>query len=79
MKSFEEKLQEVEKIVLALEEGKLSLEESMKDYETGTALLLEMEKELASMEQKLTVIRKTESGEYAEVPLTQDNSSKPLD
>lgn len=66
MKTYEEKLAEVENIVNVLEDGKMSLAESMKQYETGVGLLKEMEEELKNMTRKLTIIRKQAGGEYTE-------------
>lgn len=56
-KSFEEKLKDVENIIGFLEEGKSSLEESLKQYENGMKILHDLETELNAAEQKLTVIR----------------------
>lgn len=55
--SFEEKLKEVEDIISALEEGKSGLDESMKKYEAGMMILRNLEQELNTAEQKLSVIR----------------------
>ena len=56
-KTFEESLKDVESIIDTLEEGKTGLDETLKQYEQGMKLLRELEKELSSAEQKLTVIR----------------------
>lgn len=55
--SFEEKLKEVEDIISVLEEGKSGLDESMKKYEAGMMILRNLEQELNTAEQKLSVIR----------------------
>lgn len=55
--SFEEKLKEVEDIISALEEGKSGLDESMKKYEAGMMILRNLEQELNTAEQKLSMIR----------------------
>ena len=45
-KKFEELLQELQEIVTSLENGKLSLEESVELYQKGMALSLECKKRL---------------------------------
>ena len=49
-KTFEELLKELQDIVSSLESGKLSLEESVKKYQSGMAISLECKKRL--MKQK---------------------------
>lgn len=56
-KSFEENLKDVENIIGTLEEGKSTLEESLQQYEKGMKILHDLETELNTAEQKLTVIR----------------------
>ena len=54
--TFEEQLTEVEALLERMEEGGQPIEEALKDYETGLKLLTGMEKELAEMKQRLTVL-----------------------
>ena len=42
-KSFEDRLQEVQEIISRIEEGKLPLEDSVKQYETGMKTLAELD------------------------------------
>lgn len=70
--SFEEQLAAVESLIGKMESGGMSLEESMKRYEEGVAMLSSMEKELTAATQRLTVIRKNAGGEEEEVPLEDD-------
>lgn len=70
--SFEEQLAAVESLIGRMESGGMSLEESMKRYEEGVAMLSSMEKELTAATQRLTVIRKNTEGEEEEVPLEDD-------
>ena len=69
--SFEEQLAAVEGIIARMESGTMPLEESMKRYEEGIALIAAMEKELQTATQRLTVLRKTAAGEE-EIPLEED-------
>ncbi|HQD26899.1 MULTISPECIES: exodeoxyribonuclease VII small subunit [Methanoculleus] len=52
--TFEEKLEELRKIVRRLEEGDASLEESIAIYERGALLVKQCEDLLTSAEMKLT-------------------------
>lgn len=67
--TFEQQLEGVEALIAQMENGGLPLEESMKRYEEGVAMISAMEKELQSAAQRLTVIRRSAAGEDEEVPL----------
>ena len=56
-KSFEERLQEVQETISRIEEGKLSLEDSVREYEQGMKMLGELDQELKEMNRRLTVLR----------------------
>ena len=60
--NFEEALQELERLVSSMEEGELSLEDSMKAFEKGIKLTRECPTALQKAEQKVQ-IRLNESGE----------------
>ena len=51
--TFEEELAQVEAV---LEAGGQPIEEALKDYEAGLKLIAGMEKELAGMKQRMTVL-----------------------
>lgn len=70
--TFEQQLDAVEAIISCMESGEMPLEESMKRYEEGMALLAAMEKELQSVTQRLTVIRQNAQGEDVETDLEDD-------
>ncbi len=67
--SFEEQLAQVETLIGRMEQGGLPLEETLKDYEQGMAMLTAMEKELASATQRLTALRQAADGTETEEPL----------
>ena len=67
--TFEERLSQVEALIGQMESGTLPLEEALKQYEEGMAALTSLEKELASAQQKLTVLRRAADGTEEEVPL----------
>lgn len=56
-RSFEEKLQGVQEIIGRIEEGKLPLEDSVKQFEEGMKTLAALEEELKDMTRRLTVLQ----------------------
>lgn len=60
-KKFEELLKELQDVVISLESGKLSLEDSVKYYKRGMELSLECQKRLE--EAKQVIVKKVENGE----------------
>ena len=55
--SFEDRLQEVQDIIARIEEGKLPLEDSVKQFEAGMKTLAMLEEELKDMNRRLTVLQ----------------------
>ena len=51
--NFEESLQKLEKIIEKLEDGDISLEESVKSFEEGIGLVKECQKQLSQAELKV--------------------------
>ena len=72
--TFEQQLEAVEALISGMESGSMPLEESMRRYEEGMAMIAFMEKELQSAQQRLTVIRRSAEGEDEEVPLEVDDA-----
>ena len=70
--TFEERLMQVEGLISEMESGALPLEDALKRYEEGMQALAALEKELASAQQKLTVLRRAADGTEEEVPLEVD-------
>ena len=56
-KSFEESLQDVQEIITRIEEGKLPLEDSVKQFEEGMKTLAALDEELKEMNRRLTVLQ----------------------
>ena len=71
--TFEQQLEAVEALISGMESGSMPLEESMRRYEEGMAMIASMEKELLSTQQRLTVIRRGAEGENEEVPMEVDD------
>ena len=67
--SFEERLRQVQELTAKIESGALPLEDSMKEYERGMKILLDLDGELKDMTRRLTELRGTEQTEepYAKV------------
>ena len=70
-KTFESSLGELEKIVRQLEDGDLSLEESLKLFEDGVKLSRECQERLNQAERRIEVLLKDEKGN----PVLQDLNS----
>lgn len=75
--SFEKALAELEKIVEKLEEGKISLNESLAFFEKGVKLARYLRQELDKAEKKIEILLKDEKGEVKTEPfdLAQEKAS----
>lgn len=60
--TFEIKMQELEKIVSELENGELSLDESVSKFEEGMNLSKECNKILENAEKKITILLNKDDG-----------------
>ncbi len=60
-KTFEESVARLEEIVRALESGSVGLDESLKLYEEGIALVRACNKKLDAAEQKIKLLTETET------------------
>ncbi|ABS56409.1 Exonuclease VII, small subunit [Methanoregula boonei 6A8] len=54
--TYEEKIEELRQIIAKIEDGTTSLDESMKLYEQGAALVKQCETLLADAEEKITTL-----------------------
>ncbi|MFB0566391.1 MAG: exodeoxyribonuclease VII small subunit [Candidatus Aminicenantaceae bacterium] len=77
--SFEKALAELENIVEKLEEGGLSLNESLALFEKGVKLARYLREELQKAEKKVEILLKDEKGDLREesFELTQEEESLP--
>ena len=64
--SFEEKLQAVQDMITSIESGKLSLEDSVRQYEAGMKMLGNMDRELGEITRRLSVLREGKEEPYAD-------------
>ncbi|NMP14937.1 MULTISPECIES: exodeoxyribonuclease VII small subunit [unclassified Thalassotalea] len=73
--SFEESINELEQIVTSLEQGDLSLEDSMKLFERGLALSQASQQKLDGAEQKIQILL-DKNGDQTLANFTQDDNSE---
>ena len=66
--SFENAMKKLETIVESLENGTLSLEEALKQYEEGVRMADLCQKRLTEAEKKVEVLLKTSPGKFKTVP-----------
>ena len=71
-RDFEKSLEELETLVTDMEEGSLSLEDSLKAFEKGIKLTRECQTSLASAEQKVQLLLE-ENGEPTTQPFADEN------
>ncbi len=73
--NFEKSLHELEQLVEKMEEGDISLEESLKYFERGIALTRSCQKALSEAEQKIRILLdKTEGAELDEFEPDNDSA-----
>ncbi len=80
-KNFETSLNDLEKIVRKLEDGDLSLEESLKLFEDGVKLSRECQERLTNAERRIEVLLKDSNGEISLQNLDADTmreESRPI-
>lgn len=65
-KTFEESLNELEKIASDLERGELSLEDAISKFEVGMKLSKECSEKLEKAEKRINILVKSESGDIEE-------------
>lgn len=68
---FEQSLQDLEALVSQMEQGDLSLEESLKAFEEGVGLTRECQAILAQAEQKVQILMES-GGELTTQPFTPE-------
>lgn len=76
---FEKNLEQLENIVAALEEGGLSLDDSLKRFEEGVRLWRACEKALGAAEKKIEMLTKNAQGELETRPFGDGPDSAPDD
>ena len=71
---FEQALQELETLVEQMEQGELSLEQSLREFERGIALTRACQKALSEAEQKVRILTEEGQEEDFEAQVSDDDS-----
>lgn len=71
--SFEKNLESLESIVAALEEGGLSLDDALKQFESGIKLARRCEKALSEAEKKIEILTQNTEGELEAEPFDESD------
>ena len=78
-KTFEQAMEQLEKIVEALEAGDLPLEKSMRKFEEGMELTRFCTRKLDETEKKINLLLQDKQGSVVEQPLMADSESDDTD
>lgn len=70
-KKFEKSLGELEGIVEKLEQGEMSLDESIEIFQKGVSLSKELSKMLDEIEKRITILVENENGDIIESDFTK--------
>lgn len=70
--TFEQKLEQIKEIIDGIEGGQQSLEESVRQYETGIQILNGLEKDLSDMKRRISVLQEQRDGSLTEIPMEAD-------
>ena len=73
---FETALKKLETIVENLENGDLSLEDALKQYEEGVKMADICSKRLSEAEKKIEILMKTNAGKFKTVPFEEAKTKK---
>lgn len=72
VKTFEESLNELEKVAQNLERGDLSLDAAIAEFEKGMKLSKECSEKLEQAEKRINILVKNENGEIEEQKFEQE-------
>ncbi len=73
---FEKALEDLEKIVGAMESGELTLDQALKKYEEGVALVRACQTKLTDAEKKIEVLTRMLDGSLKKEPFEIDEPSR---
>lgn len=67
--TFEQRLEQIQRVIEGIEGGKQPLEESVRQFEQGIQSLNELEKELGEMKRRITILQENPDGTASEAPM----------
>lgn len=73
--NFEEQLDELEQIITRMEQGDLSLEKSIKEFEQGIKLANDCQKTLSEAELKVKILLSENDSELSDFEASTDNDN----
>lgn len=73
-KTFEESLNELERVAQSLEKGDLSLEQAIAEFEKGMKLSRECSEKLEQAEKRINMLVQTEDGTIQEEAFIQEDN-----
>lgn len=75
-RKFDEGIVDLEKIVASLESGDLTLEDALSAFESGIALVRELNQRLADAEARVKVLTRNADGELRLRPMDRDDDAE---
>jgi exodeoxyribonuclease VII small subunit len=75
-KKFEDSMKRLEEIVQGLETGDLTLEDALKVFEEGMALVKSCSKKLEEVEKRVTLLVKESGDAYSQVPFAPEGDEE---
>ena len=77
--NFEKSLDELEKLVVLMEEGELTLEDSLKHFERGIELTRSCHLALTNAEQRVQILVKNQENKEELMPFEPDEANETAD
>lgn len=75
-RKFDEGIVDLEKIVARLESGDLTLEDALSAFESGIALVRELNQRLADAEARVQILTRNAEGELRLRPMDRDDDAE---
>ena len=74
--NFEDAMNELEEIVIKLENGNASLDESIADFEAAVKLIRVCEEKLSSAKQRVKILTESADGSVTDLPFAVSNDDE---
>lgn len=76
LENYEQNIAQLEHIISALEQGELSLDQALKEYEQGIKLIRICQQALESAEQKVKILSQQNSEQEQLIPYSEETNNK---